>query len=354
MLKFEQAGTQDGPALLSLIEGDAAKGAIELFYTRRPNPVASYHRESDFVSLAVLRDGAGRPSLMAANALHRYYVEGEDREIGYLSGIRRRKDSYPRGNWLRALYEYEREHCHSCLFSILEDNANVMTFFSKHKPGAVTITPICDYKTYMVSPRLLLRFARQDLQVEQIQPDQIDTVYAFLAQHGRQYDFFPVVTDLEKQFGGLRWADCRAVWHGGCMVAFGALWEQSAYKQYIVKAYHGPMRMARALSPVLGAAGYIPIPPAGDVLRIATLTLMSAAGEDPAIYQALLGGLAEEARRRDIKILVIGLPEGNYQTDIIRPVRHLSFGSHIHLLQDAGETPYAAGGRAPHLECGWL
>jgi hypothetical protein len=354
MLRFEQAGLEDGPALLSLIEADAAKGAIELFYTRRPSPVASYQRESDFVSLAVLRDDAGRPSIMAADVLHRYFVGGEDREIGYMSGIRRRKDSYPRGNWLHALYAYEREHCSSCLFSVLEDNADVMTFFEKHKPEAVTIAPVCDYNTYMVNPKALLRFLRQDLRTEPVQPGQIDAIYAFLAQHGRQYDFFPAVTDLEKQFSGLHWADCLAVWHGKRVVAFGALWEQTAYRQYIVKAYHGPMQTARVFSSVLEAAGYIPIPPAGEVLKIATLTLMSAAGEDPGIYRALLGGLADMARRRKMKILVIGLPKPNYQSDIFQTVRHLSFGSHIYMLQDTGEPPYSAGRQPLHLECGWL
>jgi hypothetical protein len=279
---------------------------------------------------------------------------GKDREIGYLGGIRRRKDSYPRGNWLQALYQYEREHCRSCLFSILDDNAEVKTFFEKHKPSAVTYTPVCHYNTFMVNPKALLRFARRDLEAQPVLPEQEPAVYAFLAQHGKEYDFFPAVTDLEKQFAGLRFEDCLAVWRGDQVVAFGSLWDQTQYRQYIVKAYHGYMRAARALSPVLTAAGYIPIPPAGEVLRIATLTLMSAAGEDPVLYRALLGGLAKAAAKRGCKILVIGLPEDNYQTDIIRPVRHLSFGSQIYYLQDAGEAPYAANGRIPHLECGWL
>lgn len=354
MLRFEQAGPEDGPALLSLIEAGASKGDIELFYTRRPSPVTSYRRESDEVSLAVLRDHAGRPNVMAANILHRYYVGGKDREIGYLGGIRRRKDSYPRGNWLQALYLYEREHCKSCLFSILDDNADVLTFFEKHKPKTVTYTPVCHYHTYMINPKALLRFAQRDLRVQPVLPEQADAVYAFLAQHGRGYDFFPAVADLEKQFAGLRFEDCLAAWRGEQVVAFGSLWEQTDYRQYIVKAYHGPMRAARALSPVLAAAGYIPIPPAGEVLRIATLTLMSAAEEDPGLYRALLGGLAAQARRRGIQILVIGLPEDNYQTGIIRSVRHLSFGSQIYFLQELGEVPYAAGGRPSHLECGWL
>jgi len=354
MLRFEQAELQDDPSLLSLIEADAAKGDIELFYTRRLSPVASYRRESDAVSLAVLRDHTGRPSVMAANILHHYYLGGKDRELGYLGGIRRRRDSYPRGNWLQALYEYERAHCSSCLFSILDDNAKVKTFFEKHKPSAVTYTPVCHYNTYMISPKTLLRFTRRDLQAQPVLPEQAHAVYDFLAQHGKEYDFFPVVTDLEKQFSGLRFADCLAVWRGGRIVAFGAFWEQTQYRQYIVKAYHGPMRAARILSPVLEAVGYIPIPPAGEVLRIATLTLMSAQGEDAGLYRALLGGLAKAAAARGCKILVIGLPEENYQTDIIRQVRHLSFGSRIYYLQDAGQVPYAAGCRSPHLECGWL
>ena len=41
------ADKSDGESILEILESSAAKGSIELLYTRRPNAYESYQKESD-------------------------------------------------------------------------------------------------------------------------------------------------------------------------------------------------------------------------------------------------------------------------------------------------------------------
>lgn len=356
---FEAATPADGPALLRMMEDLPAKGNIELLYTRRPDPYASYHGEGGDVSLGVIRGADGTPDFVESLIMRPMYLGGAPHEVGYLSGVRKRTGAALRGNWLRMLIEYERPRCERLFLSVLDGNEDVLSLFLKKRPYVPELRQVCDYTTYMVSPRALGKWAgKQDAAgytFAHASADDLPEIYTFLRKYGQRYDFFPTVTDLEAQFTGLRLSDCFLVRDSGGIAAFGALWDQTAYKQYIVARYRGPMRLARLASPLLRAAGYVPIPPPGTVLKLATLTLLAAREDALAPMAALLSGLAEQAAERGVAILVAGIPKGNWQDALFQNVRHLQFGSKIYYAQ-AEPLPWlpAGNGHAVHLECGLL
>lgn len=356
---LEPAAPADGPALLQMMEEAAASGNIGLFYTRRPDPYASFHGEGGQVSLGVIRGAAGAPDFMECCVRRPFYLNGEAETVGYLSGVRRRAGAALRGNWLRLLAEYEGGKCPSYFMSVLDGNEESLAIFGKKRPYAPALRPLCRYTTYMMSPKALhaaaCKRATGQYTIKQAAREDLPALCAFLADYGRRYHFFPAVTDLEAQFAGLCLEDCLLLRDEHGIAAFGALWDQTAYKQYIVSHYKGPMRPARLGSPLLRALGWPPIPKAGTVLRLATLSLLAAKDDDPARLAALLEGLAGLAMRRGLEILVAGVPAGNWQDGFFQSVRHLQFGSAIYLAQ---KTPaphqLPREGNPFHFECGLL
>lgn len=362
MSRLEQALPSDGPALLELIEAAPAKGNIRLLYTRRPDAYASLHREGGQVSVSILRGEDGRPDFMACCTLRPHYLDGRAATLGYLGGVRRRENVPLRGNWVRELAAREGPRADAWLLSILEGNGETLHLAGKPRAHIPRLVPLCGYTTWLLNPRALaahaakLRGADGDTPIPRaVRPEDLPEVHRFLADCGRRYQFFPAVTDLEAQFPDLAPEDCFVLREQGKIAAFGALWDQSGYRQYIVREYRGPMKLARLAGPLLKTMGYIPLPPPGATLPLATLSLLATRDDSPGRLAALLQGMAAAAQRRGYGALVAGTAEGHWQEGLFRGARHLSFGSRIYRIEAGQQAGGPAREALPiHLECGLL
>ena len=349
------ASLADGEFLLELIESTPAQGNIELFYTRRPNVLTSYLRESDRVSLGIIRDAQGRPGCMEACIWRKFYLNGKPAVVGYVSGVRKREGFGIRCNWLKLMIAYESDHCDTWIFSILKDNPKALAFFDKRRPYMPELVRLCDYTTYLINPHSLKPVSEKGFNFRPVETSDLPEVLSFLEKEGRNYDFFPVVHDLQRSFSGLELSDCYVLVQHNRIVAFGALWNQCEHKQYIVKAYHGLMKGLSKISHLTERLGYIPMPRAGTVLNFPTLTLMVSRAGDPVLYDLLLRSLAAEASKRGYHMIVAGISRNNRHDATYRKLKNLHFDSQIWLVQtrtNPGQLPSAD--REYHLECGWL
>lgn len=361
---LEQATEEDGPHLLSIIEETTSGGNIELIYTRRGNPYNSFRKEGGQVSVGVIRNKDGRADFMEYCVLRPYYLNGTVQTVGYLGGVRKRNGAHIRGNWLRMLIEYEGAKCPSYFLSILDSRPEALQMFTKKRTYMFPLTHICHYTTYMINPSAIIahtdkayRAQGSKLRTAAVAPSQLAAVYEFLADYGRRYQFFPAVTDLKAQFNGLRSEDCFVLYdtdHPEQILAFGALWDQSGYRQYIVKRYRGIMRLAHLASPIAERIGYIPIPPCNQTFSLSTLSLLSARDANPEYLAILIRRLSIEAKDRGIGILVAGVADDNWQRGLIHPVKSISFGSNIFLAQKHPVKSQIPKGLPIHIECGLL
>ncbi len=80
-----------------------------------------------------------------------------------------------------------------------------------------------------------------------------------------------------------------------------ALWDQSAYKQSIVRGYSGWLRALGLILPGVG------VPRVGDEVRSAYASLVCIDGDDPRLFRRLLCAIYDMARERRLAYLLIGL-----------------------------------------------
>ena len=99
-----------------------------------------------------------------------------------------------------------------------------------------------------------------------------------------------------------------------------ALWDQSAYKQSVVRGYSGWLRAAAPL-----------LPRPGTKLRSAFASLISVAGDDPLIFKSLLRETYSTAARRGFDYLLVGLDIRDPFLSVARSYPHVAYPSRLYL-----------------------
>ena len=197
---LQLATPEDGGEILRILESSAAQGLIELIYTRRPDAYASYEAEPGEARVFVSKDGE-RAVGTCAEIIRPVYMGGEPATAAYVCGLK--KDAGYEGDvgfylsFIRSLY---REDVDFYYCSVVGDNREAMAMFRKGK-RAITITPVANYRTYILSPRLKIASPRRDLTLRPATEEDLPALLSFLNTEGRRRDLFPVVRSLEDYHG---------------------------------------------------------------------------------------------------------------------------------------------------------
>ena len=353
-----EATPKDGPAMLALIESAASRGSIELIYTRRPDAYWSYQQEGKSAAIGLIKDAEGQIVAQAACTLRDYWINGEKRTLGYVSGVRKRADYKGWINW-KAVSDFILEsRCDLFYCSFLSDNPSALGLFTKKRAFIPTLHKLCEYTTYILNPRAIRApknlngDVMEGLRFRPMTASDLPRVIAFLNREGQAYQFAPVVEDLFKEFSGLSESDCYVLEKDGEFAAFGALWDQTAYRQYIVTRYQGQMTFFKKFSRITEKLGYIPIPKENVPLVFPTLTLFYAKDNQRAYYDYFLYRVAMAVRAR-YSMFVVGMCSGDPNREVFEALKSIRIRSELYYVYHDEEILLSP--EMPvRLECGLL
>lgn len=200
------------------------------------------------------------------------------------------------------------------------------------------------------------------LQIETGQAERMAEVADCLARNRRRYQAAPFFTAEElmspERSRGLAPRDFRLAVRGGHVIGCLALWDQSGFKQVVVRGY--APRLARwrpwinRLSPVLGMPR---LPDPGERLPHAYLSHIAVDGDDPEIFQALVEAAYAEAFARRYVYVVIGLAASHpWLPWLERRFRPRRYESVLYTVDwgDGAAAITALDGRLPHVEAALL
>jgi hypothetical protein len=357
---FELARPEDGLELLEILETQAFSGNVSLLYTRRPDAYASFMREGEDVEIVVCRDRAsGRIAGMGVSADRVLFVNGAPRRVGYLFGLRARPEYVLRTGVLHRGYARLRELRPSIpdlfLTSILEENEYARRLLEKRRSFMPEYRPLARYTVYAFAAKPGRRSGKA---VRRAGARDAPRLTGFLRQEGAAQQFFPFISadSFDRPpFSGLTAEDFMIKEINGEITAAAALWDQSRYKQYIVRGYGGLMRAIRPLSFLFPLLGVPALPPAGSGLRAMFFSLACARENDPASLDELFEGCLRAAPTRSV--MIAGAADGHPFASVFASRRHIGYRSRIYSVvwPDMGEPVGPAQGSAPmYFECGLL
>jgi predicted N-acetyltransferase YhbS len=359
----EEARPEDDPELRRLLRDNPMDGEIRVSLEREPNAFLAAAVEGEPHRTIVARDGGGVVG-MGSRSVWTAFVNGEPSRLGYLSQLRVDHAYRGRKRLLRGGYELIRsfrgaDELPFDLTSIVADNQVARRLLGAGLPGLPAYREIEGFTT-LVLPTT--SGSRTTPNVERGTRDRMAGIAACLERNRPRYQFAPrfSVEDLlsSERSRGLAPKDFFVAVAGGEIVGCLALWDQSGFKQVVVRGY-GP-RLSRwrpwinRLSPLLGMPR---LPDPGQILPHAYVSHLAVDGDDPAIFQALVEAAFTEARARRYVYVAIGLASRHSWLPWLKQrFRSREYASTLYAVhwEDGADAVAALDGRMPHVEVALL
>ncbi len=325
-----RAEEKDGIRILEILESSPAKGSIELLYTRRPDAYISYKKESSDTEVFVVRDGDNIIGT-SAEIIRDVYIGGKVRRLCYICGLKKDPDYEGSVNWGKVFVRNLVRDDIDCYFcSIISDNEGARRLLEKKRKHTLNLNFMQKYTTYMLAPDFKFRVRSKGYTFSRAEKKDEQELLEFLNSEGRKKELFPVIDSIEG-FSHLSIEDFCILRKNGEIAAAGALWNQSSYRQYIVKSYKGIMKCARLLNPVLKLLGYIQLPKENEVLNFPMLSFLLCRDDSEEHCKVFLRSVASEIKK-DYGMVVIGAAECSPMNDVLRKMRSISFDSQIYTI----------------------
>jgi hypothetical protein len=308
----------------------------------------------------------GRLVGMGHRAVMDVYVNGAPARVGYLSQLRvdaahrGRRRLLARGyDVLAARREPDEEPFD--LTSIMADNEPALRLLGAGVPGLPTYRPLERFVTLVISTWRRPRWPGGP-PVETGRDEHVEEIAACLDRNGRRHQLARRwrAADLvsTERCPGLHPRDFRLVFGGEGLVGVAALWDQSAFKQVVVRGYSPALARGRWwINRGAWLVGAPRLPDPGRALPHAYLSHVAVDGDDAAVFERLLGAILEEARRRGCAYLVAGFAARHpFLAAVRRRCRAREYASLLHVVhgEDGAGAAARLDDRVPHVEVALL
>jgi hypothetical protein len=365
-LQVELATPADDPAIRGLCRRETVPGHISLAYEREPDFSLGCRVTGDTFQVLVARERhSGQIAGVACRSTRHVFVNGAPRRLGYLGQLRIGMQF--RGRWLvsrgfamlRQLHEQDPVPAY--LASIVDGNREAAEILvRKSRKSFPSFQRIAELHTLAISVGRPKRILQGDFSLSSASQDGLGEIANFLRKYGSRQQFFPVWTEdslSELSSLGLNAENIRVLRRNGEIVAVGAVWDQSSYKQTVLHSYSG---LRKAVAPLynLGALWLRRpvLPRPGEKLRSAYVSLVCVAGDDLAVFAGLLGDLYNRAAGLGVAYLLLGFDPRNPLLSVAKKYSHVLYPSHLYLASwpDGGQLYERLDGRFAHVDIATL
>jgi hypothetical protein len=361
---FETATPGDAAEILEILEDMDFEGKISLTFTRRPDPYVSFRKEGRRVELLVSRDtwANRRITALAATSVNRMFFNGEPRDIGYLFGLRVRREYRRRYLLLPRGFEYLFSlHGNADLplyiTTILEENATARKLLEKKRPHMPVYEYFGDYDTYALTTGGRVRTSA-GLRFRRAEPSDLGALLAFLREQGSRFQFFPAFEEqeLSDPEGPISCPDFYLLQDADqTLLAAGAVWDQRAYKQYVLSRYGGIYRFLYPVSSLFPLFGYPKLARPGSVLNFFTLSFWAVRDDNPTWFDRFLRHVSAQTGR--FSYFVLGVDRRHPLRETLHRRPHILYRARMYLVHPRGDSedrPFVDRNRIPYLEIGRL
>jgi hypothetical protein len=358
------ATREDEADIRRLFRTNSVPGHVTVTYEREPDFFLGCGVTGHSYQVAVARhEPTGELAGVVCRTKRRVWIDGQEVEVGYLSGGR--VDGRFRGRWLvsrglRFLGDLDAtDTVPVYLATITGENREAHALLvEKPRPGVPRFEEVGRLYSAVIPIRARLLNRDQTNSVRSAVPEDLPRIVSFLNEYGRKRQYSQVYS--EEVFRGsatlgFRVEDFVVFERGGELSGVMGLWDQSAYKQTVVRGYSRELRWTR---PLYDAAARLTrrhtLPAPGEPLRSAYAAFLCVADDDRFVFRALLRRIYELAAKRGHAFLVAGLTVNNSLLAEVRRYAHVPYHSTLYTVSWRGGLYATLDGRIPHVEVATL
>jgi hypothetical protein len=357
------ATKEDEADIRRLFRTNSVPGHVTVTYEREPDFFLGCGVTGQSYQVVVARhEPTGELAGVVCRAKRRVWIDGQEEVVGYLSGVR--VDERFRGRWLvprglRFLGDLDAtDTVPVYLATITGENHEARGLLvDKPRPGFPRFEEVGRLYTAVIPVRARPVSRDQATGVRSAVPEDLPRIVSFLNEHGRKRQYFQLYSE-EEFLGsatlGFRVEDFVVFERDGELSGVVGFWDQSAYKQTVVRGYSRELRWTRPLyDAAAGLTRRHPLPAPGESLRSAYAAFVCVA-DDRFVFRALLRRIYELAAKRGHALLVVGLAANDSLLAEVRRYAHVPYHSTLYTVSWRGGLHATPDGRIPHVEVATL
>lgn len=343
---FDLATPADDPAIRRLLADNPVPGQVTVTYEREPDYFLGCGTMGRFFQVLVARrQPGGEVAAVATRTTRPLFVNGQIEEVGYIGQLR--VDERFRGRWLVSSGFRYFHHLHSdgrvagYITTIIEGNTQAQGLLveraRRNFPVYREVDRLCTLAIILRKPDRLRSAWCVAPRTTVASPADLPTIIAFLRQHGAAKQFFPVYAEDDFCHSpttlGFRLEDFVLARQHGEIVGVMGLWDQSSFKQTIVRTYDGPLRRFRPLyNAWLRLSGAQPLPSPGQPIHFAYASFICLAGNNPDLFGVLLQEVYNLAVARGYAYLMVGLSTRDPLLRVAQKYAHIPYYSRLYTV----------------------
>jgi len=333
-------------------------GTISVSFEREPDYFVGARVEGPFQQTIIARDSSSSEIVgMASRSVRDVFLNGSVQSVGYLSQVRiapgyraMRRALMRAFDFVRSLHQDGRARFHYT--SMVADNSPARRLFSAGLPGMPSVQEFARMHTIAIHSRR--RRAKlplpEGLRLERGDSVEVRQIVDCLQRYGARYQLAPCWSEellfSPEHTPDLSPRDFFVVVDGERVVGCMAAWDQSRFKQTVVRRYSGPLERWRGLANV-GArlAGRPVLPSPNTPFRYCYAS------------HALLRAVYNHAVGNNHSYLMIGLCAGHPFAEAVRAsYAHVDYASVLYLVawEDEAEVFREVDERLPGVEIATL
>ena len=362
------ATSTDDSDLRRLLRENPMGGEISVSLEREPNVFMAGSIEGGQHHTIIARDCShGRTVGMASRSVYNGFLNGRPASIGYLSQLRVDRMYRGRVGLLSSGYALMRSlrapsDLPFDLTTIVADNQVARRVLGAGLSCLPLYQELDSFTTLMLP--LWRRHVRSSdrVRIERGSIERIGDIADCLERNRVRYQFAPWWTPSEllspERSRGLAASDFLVAERAGRVLGCLALWDQSSFKQIIVRSYGPTMRRWRPLAEISARLLGTPrLPHPGRPISHVYLSHVAVDDDDPEVFGALLARAYNDARDKRHACLVIGFADRHPFVRVVqRRYRAWTYASVLYAVcWEGGRAAVAdVDRRIPHLEVALL
>ena len=323
---FNLATPKDDAQLRHVLAGTPMEGPVSIAFAREPCYFEATAVDGDSVQVVTVTDNkTGQVIGMGSRAIRKTFVNSQQTQVGYLSALRLLKPYRGQGRLLARGYQFLRslhqdQKVSYYLTTIADDNKAAINLLTSGRAGLPIYHPIGKYYTLPMNSSSIIKtsYQRQSkITVRQATINDRENILAFINDHGSTRQFFPAYqsTDLFTEKGtlkGLQPEDVFLAFQDGHLIGTLGLWDQSGFKQTIIKGYSNWTRLARPIYNEFARIRNRPIlPKIGSTVNARYVTIPAVTGNNPRVFQQLIQVAVQTVAGQNNLLLLMGLHESD-------------------------------------------
>ena len=344
LLRFDLATPADDEGLRRLLRENPMQGSISLSFEREPCYFNASPLEGPFQQTLVAHEVAtGEVVGFSNRSVRPMFLNGSVQSVGYMSQLR----IHPKlgqGLYLARALGQGFEYYHALhsdgrapfyLMSIIEDNLparRLLTSGLPHYPSVQEYQRLFTCAIYPVrrQPNLALPGT---LRLARGTAIHAEGIVACLNRNSARRQFSPFWTVESLFIAHLSPADFFLALDGDRVVGCLACWDQSLFKQTVLRGYTGPLKRWRKLLNLLAPVGGWPILPEPNThLRYAYASHLAVDADDPRIFAGLLRALYNHSIEQGYSYFMLGLAEAHPLHNVVAHYRPIIYKSQLYLV----------------------